>query len=30
MVETDHYPKFGSHLPAELSKQIEALKARLG
>ena len=30
MVETDHYPKFGSHLPAELSEQIKALKARLG
>ena len=30
MVEKDHYPKFGKHLPAELSKQIEALKKRLG
>ncbi len=26
----EHYAKFGSHLPAELAKQLEALEARLG
>ena len=26
----EHYAKFGSHLPAELSKQLEGLESRLG
>ena len=28
-IRTNHYPKFGSHLPAELSEMLNTLEANL-